>query len=272
MVREIFVNVDGRRTRCLDAGSGWPVLLIHAFPCSADMWRPQLERVPDGYRYIAPDLRGFGPRSANAPLETSVRPSMDEYARDMGRVLDALHIDTAVIGGLSMGGYVTFALHRQDPERFSGMLLADTRPQADTPDGRAARENMRNLLVDRGPSGIAEQLIPKLVPVSARDGNARVVDETRRMIEGTDPAAIDASLIALMERPDSTSDLPQIACPVLILVGQLDEVTPPSDAERMHHRIKRSMLTVIRGAGHLSNLERPDEFAHALHDFLVAHM
>jgi pimeloyl-ACP methyl ester carboxylesterase len=131
---------------------------------------------------------------------------------------------------------------------------------------------MRGLLADRGPSAIAEQMIPKLLSASARDGKTRVVDETRRMIESTDPAAIDASLVALMDRQDSTVDLPRIACPVLILVGEADEVTPPSDAELMHRRITRSMLTVIRGAGHLSNLERPDEFAHALHDFLVAHM
>ncbi len=267
MVRENYIVVDGRRTRCLEAGSGWPVILIHAFPVNADMWRPQLEHAPDGWRYIAPDLRGFGP---GAPPDGPL--TMDDYARDVSAVLDALRIDDAVIGGLSMGGYVTFALHRLEPERFTGMLLADTRPQADTPDGRAARAKMRDLLAENGPVAVADQMLPRFFTDDTRGRRADVVDRTRRMIEANSPAAIDAALAALMERPDSTADLPRISSPAFIIVGERDEVTPVADAERMQRAVPRSRLTVIPGAAHLSNLERPEAFSHALHDFLVAHM
>src|SRR5919201_927879 len=151
-MREITIEVDNEPVRYLEAGAGWPVLLIHAFPLSADMWRPQLELVPDGWRFIAPDLAGF--RGPDTPLDSrfavpAVR-SLDDYARRLGRLLDVLELDRAIIAGLSMGGYITLAMFRVQPERFSGMLLADTRPQADTTEGRSARTAMRQLVREQG--------------------------------------------------------------------------------------------------------------------------
>src|SRR5262249_17852362 len=141
MIRESRANVDGRTIRYLEAGSGWPVVLIHAFPLNADMWRPQLERVPEGGLFIAPDMRGFGPNA----LPPGGKTTIDQMAEDVGRVLDHLTIDSAVIGGLSMGGYITLALFRRAPERFSGMILADTKAQKDTPEGLEGRRQMIDL-------------------------------------------------------------------------------------------------------------------------------
>src|SRR5437762_7374410 len=120
MIRESHVRVSGRDVRFLEAGAGWPVLLIHAFPVNADMWRPQLERVPEGWRFIAPDVRGFGPEPV-----PSGSWSLDDVAAEFAAFLDHLRLDRAVIGGLSMGGYVAMALLRRSPERFDGMILAD---------------------------------------------------------------------------------------------------------------------------------------------------
>jgi 3-oxoadipate enol-lactonase len=242
----------------LEAGAGWPVVLIHAFPLGADMWRPQLARVPDGWRFIAPDLNGLARKH-----------TMEDYARGVARLLDGLEIDTAIIGGLSMGGYVTFALFRLAPERFSGMILADTRPGDDTPDGKAARATMRERLASGGPSAIADQMLPKLLSPEADE---ELVVRVRRMIEHVPPPAIDSALAAMMERPDSTPDLPRMSFPTVIIVGEHDEVTPLAEAERMHAVMPRSRLTVIPRAGHLANIERPDEFTQAIHDFLVAPM
>src|SRR3954468_20275101 len=117
MVHERSIDPGGRRIAWLEAGAGWPVVLLHAFPLNAAMWRPQLERVPEGWRFLAPHL-AFG-------------PSLEDHASAVGDLLDALQIDDAVIAGLSMGGYLAFAMHRQMPARFSGLILADTRAQAD---------------------------------------------------------------------------------------------------------------------------------------------
>ena len=241
----------------LEAGAGWPVLLLHAFPLSAEMWRPQLERVPEGWRFIAPQL--FRPE----------RSSVADYAADLGEFMDALELDDAVIAGLSMGGYIAFAMYRQAPARFSGLVLADTRPQADTAAGRAARDRMRDVLAREGLPAIADQMLPKLLSESVDPAVAAAV---RRLIERADPAAIDAALVALRERPDSTGDLPYLSCATLVLVGEHDAITPVADARAMQQAIPRSTLTVIPGAAHLSNLEQPDAFSRTLADFLLARL
>lgn len=250
----------------IEAGAGWPVILLHAFPLNAGIWRPQLEAVPQGWRFIAPDLRGFGrflPPSGGRDI------TMDDYAADVFALMDALKLDDAVIGGLSMGGYVAFAMHRQAPRRFTGLVLADTRPQADTPQAHAMREQLRELLRTGGPRALAEQSLPKLLSAAAPKD---VIDRTRGMIESAPQPAIDAALVAMINRPDSTPGLADISCGTLVVVGERDEITPAADAEAMQRAISRSTLCVIPGAGHLSSLEQPELFSRALGDFLLARL
>ena len=246
----------------LEAGTGWPVILMHGCPLTAAMWRPQLERVPAGWRFVAPDLRGFG----RTPLG-DVPATMDTYARDVLALMDTLEIDTATIGGLSMGGYVAFAMHRLAPARFTGLVLADTRAQADTPEGREGRAALRRAVAAGGPPAVASQMLPKLLAPRADDS---IVAAVRLMIESTSAAGIDAAIAAMMDRPDSTPDLPRVSCPAVLLVGEHDAITPVADSEAMRGALRRSTLTVIPGAGHLANIESPGTFSRGLADFLLA--
>lgn len=262
------MTIGGRDARYLEAGSGWPVVLIHAFPLNADMWRSQLERVPDGWRYIAPDLRGFGP-GAQAP---GGPVTMDDLAADVLCVLDALVIDEATIGGLSMGGYVTLAMLRAAPERFTGVVLADTRPQADSDDARAGRRAMLALVHDRGPAAVVEQMLPKLLGETSRRERPALEAEVRRIAVSNSTGAIAGAIEAMMGRRDSTDLLPRISRPALVIVGAEDTITPPADAEAMQRMLSRSRLVTLPGAGHLSSMETPDVFASALTDFLSSPM
>lgn len=261
-VSERSIATPRGRMAWLEAGEGWPVILLHAFPVRAEMWRPQLASAPAGWRILAPDLRGFG---AGPPLDRRV--SVDEYALDVAALMDALEIERAAIGGLSMGGYITFALFRQAPARFTAMVLADTRPQADTPSGREARLQMRALVAEQGAPAVARQMLPKLL---SADAAPDAIDAVRRWIESAAPGAIDAAIGALMDRPDSTPDLGRIGVPALVLVGEADALTPFADSETMQRAIARSRLVVIPGAGHLSNVEQPAAFSRALADFLAS--
>jgi 3-oxoadipate enol-lactonase len=273
-IRERQMETGRGRTTWLEAGAGWPVILLHAFPLNADMWRPQLEHVPADWRFIAPDFRGFGgpgPPDAALPPEGGSY-TIEEYAADIGDFMDCLELDDAVIAGLSMGGYIAFAMYRQAPARFNGLILADTRPQADTPDGRDARARLRERLAREGTAAVADEMLPKLLSAEAPDGNPDLVRHVRTMIEAADPAGVDAAIAALMDRPDSTPDLPRISCATLVLVGEHDAITPVADAQAMQAAIPRSTLTVIPGAGHLSNLERSDTFTRAVADFLLARL
>jgi 3-oxoadipate enol-lactonase len=260
LIAERSLETARGRTVWLEAGKGWPLVLLHAFPFSAEMWRPQLTHVPDGWRFMAPQLCRMG--------ETTI----DDYAADVGALLDALKIDEAVIGGLSMGGYVAFAMHRQEPSRFGGLILADTRPQADTPQGREGRTALREAIAASGMSAVADQMLPKLLSAATASERPEIVADVRRQIESLTPAAADAAVSAMMGRPDSTPDLERISCATLVLVGAEDAITPPEDADAMHRAIARSTMTVIPQAGHLSNLEQPDVFSKALGDFLLAHL
>jgi pimeloyl-ACP methyl ester carboxylesterase len=268
MVRESRATINGRTVRYLDAGSGWPVVLIHAFPLDADMWRPQLERVPEGWRFIAPDLRGFGPEAGPAPGALT----LDDMAGDIAALLDELEVDPAVIGGLSMGGYITFALFRRTPERFSGMILADTKATADTPEGLDARRQMTKLTRAHGAPGVAQSMLPKLLGKTSFDRRPDLPQKVRAMIERSSTEGIVAAIQAMMVRPDSTKDLSRISCPTLVVVGEEDVVTPVTDAVALQNQIARSRLVVLPQAGHLSNLEVPDGFALALSDFLASNL
>ena len=258
------VTVGGRSIHYLESGAGWPVVLIHGFPLNAEMWQPQLRRVPKGFRFIAPDLRSFG----ESDVDAASLPTMGDYAADVIGLLDALEVERCVIGGLSMGGYVTFALFRAAPERFSGMLLADTRSQADTPAGRESRQAMAQVVRTEGVRAIADQMIPKLLGETTRRENPDIATLVRQVIEANPPSAIEGALNALMTRPDSTPDLGRIACPTLIVVGGEDTLTPPADSQALHEAISRSHYAVVPAVGHLSNLEDSEGFSRTLEDFL----
>jgi len=248
----------------LEAGAGWPLVLLHAFPLTAEMWRPQLERVPPDWHFIAPELSSAVPATGERTI--------DDYAADVGALLDALKVDDAVIGGLSMGGYIAFALFRRSPELFSGMVLADTRPQADSPQGRDGRVKMRELVAREGVGAIADQMLPRLLSNQTVKERPELVRRVREIIALNTPRALDAALEAMMTRPDSAPDLARISCATLVIVGEEDSVTPPSDADAMHRAIERSVLVPLPAAAHLSSLEQPEAFSRALADFLLSHI
>jgi 3-oxoadipate enol-lactonase len=183
-------------------------------------------------------------------------------------LLDALHIKQTVIGGLSMGGYVALALLRLAARYVQGLILADTRATADTPEGVEGRKRMLQLVQDKGPSAVADEMIPKLLGTTTLSTRPAVVEQVRSLALASSKDAIAGALHALMTRPDSTPLLASVHVPTLILVGEEDTVTPAAASEEIHRAVGGSELVRIPDAGHLSNLERPDLFNAALTTFL----
>jgi 3-oxoadipate enol-lactonase len=257
------------RLRYLEAaagGTGRPrgtLLLIHAFPLNARMWEPQLALAAHGWRVIAPQLRGMDGGSTDQPAT-----SMDDHAADIVDLLDALHIEEVVVGGLSMGGYVAFALFRHAARYVHGLILADTRSQADTPEGVEARRKMLALVREKGPAAVADDMIPKVLGEHTRRTRPEVVEHVRGLILASSAEAIANAVTALMTRADSTPLLETIHVPTLIVVGEQDTLTPPALSEQMYKAIKGSEFVAIPNAGHLANLEQPEAFNAALARFL----
>jgi len=257
-------QIGSRSVRYLEAGHGHPVILLHSFPLVADQFRPQLEHVPPGWRFIAPDLAGFGA----VPPDSELPETMDRHAELVLEFMDHLGLEGAAVGGVSMGGYVTLAVVRRAPARVTALVLADTRATPDTDDGRAARDTMIAMVARDGLDGLAAEMMPKLLGPTSHGERPGVVATVERLIRANTVPAIRAALVALKTRPDSRPLLSTISCPTLILCGEEDVPTPPAESEAMHQAIAHSRYVPLRRAGHLSNLEVPERFTAALAEFL----
>lgn len=258
-------TVRGLSMNYTEAGAGAPVVLLHGFPFNHSMWRGQVEALRHTHRVITPDLRGHGATSV-----TSEAATMEEMAQDVAALLDQLEVERATFGALSMGGYVTLAFCRLFPQRVRALILADTRPHADTNEARANREAMAQHALAEGMAAIAETMLPKLLAPATLNDQPEITARVREMILNTQPEGAAAALRGMARRRDQTSLLPEILAPTLIIVGSEDALTPPADSELMHREIRGSQLVVIEGAGHVSNIERPTEFNDALTKFLRA--
>lgn len=263
-MRTRVASLPDRSIRYLEAGEGVPLVWLHAFPLSADQWLPQLDRVPQGWRVIAPDLRGF--RGAGPAFEQPgpERPTIDDYAADVFDLMTHLELPTAHVGGLSMGGYVAFAMVHRQPQRVAGLVLANTRAAADSPQGKLNRTAMLELVEREGSAGVAAQMVPKLLGETTRAEQPDLADVITRLITVNSPETIAAAVWAMRERPDSTPLLGRLSCPVTIIHGGEDALIPVGEAESMRRAIPGSRLVVLPRAGHLSNLEDPAGFSAAL--------
>ncbi len=246
-----------------DTGNGPAVVLIHGFPFNRSMWTEQIDALAGHHRVVSVDLRGHGETEASSGAAT-----MKQMAQDVATLMDVLDIERAVIGGLSMGGYVTLAFYRMFPQRVEKLLLADTRAQADTEEGKATREQQAQKILAEGMASIVDSMLPKLLSPETVSKRPDVVMRLRDMMLGTKPDGAAAALRGMAVRDDHTEWLSQVRVPTLILVGREDPITPPADSEKMRERISGSQLSVIENASHVSNLEQPEQFNRALRDFL----
>ncbi|WP_433253215.1 alpha/beta fold hydrolase [Streptosporangium sp. CA-135522] len=246
------------------AGEGLPVVLLHAFPLSSAMWLAQREALGTVCKAITPDLRGFG---GSALGEDD--PSLDVMADDVVRLLDHEGVDRAVVGGLSMGGYVTMALCRRHPDRVLGVILADTKAAADSGAARANRERIAAAVLDEGTSILLEEVLPALIGVTTAQRRAMVFGRVRGLVQSAPPKAVAWAQRAMAARPDSFDTLRGLKVPALVIVGEEDKLTPPADAETMVETVPDGRLVVIEKAGHLSAIEQPEAFNRAVIGFIA---
>ncbi|MCC7184680.1 MAG: alpha/beta fold hydrolase [Acidobacteria bacterium] len=264
-----YAHLLDRTVRYHDAGSGRTCVLLHAFPLSADQWLPQLARVPQGWRIVAPDVRGFrgmGEAYQDVGLDSA---TMATHAADVLQLLNHLDVDRAVVGGLSMGGYITLAVARAAAGRLEGIILADTKAGADSEEGRAGRDAMLAKVQAEGVGAIADQMLPKLLGATTQQEQPDLTEAVRTLILRNTPEAVASAVQAMKTRPDSTGDLAGITCPALVICGAEDVLTPPADSEALVRALPSARAVLLPRAGHLSNLEAPLAFNETLYKFLT---
>ena len=246
-----------------DMGEGIPLVLIHGHPFDRSMWREQTAAFGSKYRVITPDLRGYGESEIS-----SDKTMLEEFARDIAVLLDELKADDIILCGLSMGGQILFEFFRLFPQRVRALVLADTFAQLDDAERKQARYDTAERLLRKGMRDYAEEVLPKMIAPQTIEEQPDVKVHVLAMMRGTSPRGAAAALRGRAERPDYTALLPQINVPTLIIVGSRDEFTPVADAEFMRDRISGSKMAVIKGAGHMPNLENPIEFNRLIGEFI----
>ena len=244
-------------------GNGPPVVLLHPFPCHRAFWNPLAAALDSRYRLILPDLRGHG------DSEIGEGPAlMPKHASDVARVLDAAGIGKAAFIGCSIGGYILFEFWRRFRARVSALALCDTRPQADTAEGRANRLKAAAAVLEQGTEPFIESMVPKLIGRTTVATRPDLVDGARAMMRKM--SAEDISLVqrGMAERPDSVADLKTINVPTLIAIGEEDVLSTLADGELMRQNIAGSQLKVIPKAGHYAPWEQPELVGPLLRQFL----
>jgi 3-oxoadipate enol-lactonase len=261
----MIAEIGSARIGYDDIGRGSVVVLLHAFPLNRTMWAPQINALARERRCLAIDMRGFGDSTAGGPY------TMDRYADDVAEVLDGAGVTSAVVVvGLSMGGYIAFALWRRHAARVKALVLADTRPGADSSEARDRRRELIQLARSQGSMAVAERQVVGLLGKSTRERRPETVAAALTIAQQASVDGIVGALEAMIARPDSTPTVSTISVPTLVIAGAEDVLTPPKEARAMHAAIPFSRLEILEDAGHLSNLEQPAAFNAALSDFLHA--
>ena len=243
-----------------DRGTGPALVLLHPFPLSRTAWAGLADALAAHRRVIAVDARGFGESPPAGPF------AIADLADDLAALLDRLAIPRATVLGMSMGGYAALAFAMRHRERLSALVLADTRAAADSPETRAARAGALAAIAGAGPAAYLAASLPRLLSPNAPPA---LVAHLRARAE-TRAASLRAGVEALRDRPDRSAELGAIACPTLVVCGEDDQVTPAAEMKQIAAAISGARFVPIANAGHVSHIEAPGAFLHAVTSFVAA--
>jgi pimeloyl-ACP methyl ester carboxylesterase len=247
-----------------ETGSGDALLFLHAFTLDASQWDHQVAALSGEFRCVRPDFWGCG----TSPAPPSDEPSLDAFAGSVLAALDARGIDRFSLVGLSMGGYLAFAMLRRAQPRIRSLVLSSTRPAADDTPRRDDRLAMAGRVEkDESVESIVEPMIERLLGPATR-GEAHIADPVRGRIRRCSPAGIAFAQRAMAARPDSTELLASIDVPTFVIGGTHDAIIPIAEVRAMSGAISGAEFVEI-DCGHLANLEEPQAFSAALAAFLV---
>jgi 3-oxoadipate enol-lactonase len=255
-VEEIYYIEEGKE-------DGLPVVLVHGMVFDHRMWLPQIEALRKSFRVIAYDVRGHG-KSAVGDGQYTYRM----FVEDLVALLDHLQIERAVLCGLSMGGAIALRTVELFRDRVHALVLCDTHGAADSNEAKFWRELAIKTIKRHGLEAFADDFVRKVFAPGTFSSRPEIVDMIRSTVLGTSPLAACGALLAQAARTDTTSTFTQVNVPTLLLVGEEDNLTPPSLMFSMHEKIRESELRIISRAGHVSNLENAEEFNGHLLRFL----
>jgi len=264
MATSHLIDVDGFALHAVEDGQGRPVVFGHGFLYDWRMWQEPMGMLAPEHRVVAWDSRGHG--GSGLPVGDW---TMEDQADDYIRVMDALGIDQAVVVGLSMGGMAALRLALRHPQRLRGLVLIDTSAGGETL-VRRTRYRMLSLLART--FGIRPWLLKEASKVmygaTFRRHHPERVREWTAPMARFDPKVIARTLRPIVKRGSVVSRLPTITAPALVIVGDEDQTTPPRESEVIAERLPSARLVTLGATGHMSALERPEQTAALIREFL----
>jgi len=246
-----------------DQGVGETIVFIHGQPFNRSMWNYQSQVFSKTNRLIIPDLRGYGESCTTEPIVL-----LDELALDIIYLLNELDIPQAVFVGLSMGGQIALEIYRLAPHLVKGLVLADTDARAEDAASYLNRIALAKRLLTDGMERYTTENIGSYLCENTFHTQQEVVDHLSEMMTNTDAAGAAAVQLGRAERRDHSDILSNIDFPTLIIVGDQDVFTPVTIAEYMQVRISGAELSIVKDAGHMPNMEQPEQFNQLLKDYL----
>jgi 3-oxoadipate enol-lactonase len=247
-----------------DVGSGPAVVLVHGYPLCRQMWLPQVEvLVAAGYRAITPDLRGFGESEApDGPYSMSI------FADDLAALLSHLGIERAVVGGMSMGGYVLLNLAERYPQQVAAAMFLVTRAAADDEPGKMRRSSLAAEVIAGRPQTVTDAFAGILFALGTSVVRPELVAEVQNWMTATSLRGLAGGLLAMRDRTDYVDLLPSFNLPALVVGAEADRAVPPEHSRVLAAGLPNAQLCMVGEAGHMANLERPAAFNACLLEFL----
>jgi len=245
------------------SAKGTPLIFIHGFPFSSEMWKPQLNALPESIRAITYDVRGLGKSDVLDGQYT-----IEFFVDDLFELMDYLHIEKAILCGLSMGGYIAQRALQRNPDRISGLILCNTKSEADSNEAKVNRANKIRQVKKQGVKVFAEEFIQGIFSPTTHQSNPGIVAEIERIILNSSPLGLCGCQLALASRTDTTELLPKISIPTLLIAGYHDTLASAKVMESMHQAIRNSEFHILPDSAHISNLENSELFNTILMQFL----
>ena len=261
-VGEFYETEDGARIFYEVAGDGPPMLLLHGYPLSGALFARVRDALQDDYTVLTVDHRGYG--LSEAP-ETP--DNIQTYAEDALADMTHLGFETAIIGGMSMGGPITLSMYEMAPERFDGMVLIDTTAAAAAPPEAGLWNGTAEVAREVGTDPIITALLPDMLTGETRLNEPAISEYLREVMQGSSVDGFIGGAVALAERPDFTDLLPQIDVPTLVIVGLEDSLYAVQVARNMVEQIPNADLAIIPGGSHAAVFEAPGLVGSAIQDW-----
>jgi len=256
----MFFEFDNEKLYYEINGTGKPLVFIHGFPFRTNMWEKQVEYFSNkGYKVITVDLRGHG-------NSTGIPDSIEQMGNDIFSLIDNLSINKPVIAGMSMGGYIAFDMSVRFPNKFSAGIYISTKAEGDNDNVKSIRDDLVADIKIKGSDSVAEFYMPKLFSPNTSDN--KLINTVKEWIINNKNSSLIGATVAMRNRTDNTMNLKKIEFPALIIAGNDDPMIPKGTVKTECNLITTCNYEIIKEAGHMANMEKPDIVNKIIFNFL----